>query len=78
MTTLTIRLPDDTGQRLKQLAAAKGISVNKLIEELSTAALAAHDAETRFRLMAAGADKVAALSLLARLDAQDRGADGSH
>jgi len=74
MTTLTIRLPEDTSQRLKQLAASKGISLNKLMEELSTAALAAYDAETRFRVMAATADRQSALNILARLDALDRGA----
>ena len=72
MTTLTIRLPEDTSQRLKQLAASKGISLNKLMEELSTAALAAYDAETRFRIVAATADRQAALSILARLDGLDR------
>ena len=72
MTTLTIRLPDDTGLRLKQLAASRGISLNKLIEELGTAALAAYDAETRFRALAAGADRNAALDILARHDELDR------
>jgi predicted transcriptional regulator len=71
MTTLTIRLPDDTSLRLKQLASSRGISLNKLIEELSTAALAAYDAETRFRTLAASADRNAALDILARLDALD-------
>jgi hypothetical protein len=68
---LTIRLPDDTSLRLKQLAVSRGISLNKLIEELSTAALAAHDAETRFHVLAAGADRNAALDILARLDELD-------
>jgi len=40
MTTLTIRLPEDTTLRLKQLAASRGISLNKLMEELGTSALA--------------------------------------
>ncbi len=71
MTTLTIRLPEDTAVRLKQLAASRGISLNKLVEELGTAALAAHDTETRFRLMAKAGDRQAALDILARLDAQD-------
>ena len=53
MSVLTIRLPDDKHERLKELAKAKGISVNKLIEELSTIALTEFDAETRFRVMAA-------------------------
>ena len=36
MSTLTIRLPDDKHSRLKALASHKKISINKLIEELST------------------------------------------
>ena len=71
MSTVTLRLPDDTRQRLKQLAASRGISLNKLLEELSTAAIAAHDAEVRFRAMAAGADRERALTVLDRLDALD-------
>ena len=72
MTTATLRLPDDTCQRLKQLAASRGISLNKLLEELGTAALAAHDAETRFRAMAAFGDRRRAMDVLDRLDALDR------
>jgi predicted transcriptional regulator len=71
MTTVTLRLPDDTCQRLKQLAASRGISLNKLMEELGTAAVAAHDAEVRFRAMAAGADRERALAVLDRLDELD-------
>jgi hypothetical protein len=71
MTTLTIRLPEDTRLRLKQLAASRGISLNKLMEELGTAALAVHDTETRFRLMANAGDRNAALNVLARLDERD-------
>ena len=32
MSTLTIRLPDDKHERLKALAKANSISINKLIE----------------------------------------------
>ena len=71
MSTLTIRLPDDTSQRLKQLAASRGMSVNKLIEELGTAAIAAHDTEARFLAMATSANRDRALSILARLDAAE-------
>ncbi|MFZ0791804.1 MAG: CopG family transcriptional regulator [Chromatiaceae bacterium] len=35
MSTLTIRLPDDTDDRLKVLARSRGLSMNKLVEELS-------------------------------------------
>lgn len=33
--------------RLKQLAVSRGISLNKVMEELGTAALEVHDPETR-------------------------------
>ena len=38
MATLTIRLPDNKHERLRQLAKQRKISMNKLIEELSTIA----------------------------------------
>ena len=68
MATLTIRLPDDKHERLKQLARRRNISVNKLIEELSTIALAEFDAETRFRAMAAQGSREAGLAILNQLD----------
>jgi len=68
MATLTIRLPDDKHERLKELARRRNISVNKLIEELSTIALAEFDAETRFRAMAAKGSQEAGLALLDKLD----------
>ena len=68
MATLTIRLPDDKHERLKELAKRRSISVNKLIEELSTIALAEFDAETRFRAMAAKGSQQAGLALLDQLD----------
>ena len=68
MATLTIRLPDDKHERLKELARRRNISVNKLIEELSTIALAEFDAETRFRAMAAKGSQEAGLALLNQLD----------
>ncbi len=36
MSVLTIRLPDDQHERLMALAAHRGVSMNKLIEELAT------------------------------------------
>jgi plasmid stability protein len=67
MNTLTIRLPDDLTNRLKSTALSRGISVNKLITEISLQALTSLDAETRFKLMAADADIPAALRVLDRL-----------
>jgi hypothetical protein len=68
MATLTIRIPDDKHSRLKQLAEAKGISVNKLIEELSTIALVEFDTYNRFRAMAAVGDRQTGLQLIDKLD----------
>jgi predicted transcriptional regulator len=70
MSTLTIRLPDDTTERLKALARRRGLSVNKLIEELSTQALASWDTENHFRTLAATGDVQQALAILDRIDAQ--------
>ncbi|MFM7108209.1 MAG: ribbon-helix-helix protein, CopG family [Planctomycetaceae bacterium] len=69
MTTLTIRIPDDTAARLRQLAKHRGISLNKLMEEFSTMSLAEFDTETRFRLRAVKASPTRGLSLLEKLDA---------
>lgn len=69
MATLTIRLPDEKHSRLKELAQSKGISINKLIEELSTLALAEFDANTRFKAMAATGNPEEGLKILAKLDA---------
>ena len=53
MATLTVRLPDDKHERLKILAKNKGISLNRLMDELATTAIAENDAYTRFKVRAA-------------------------
>ncbi len=68
MATLTIRLPDDKHNRLKALAQHKHVSVNKLVEEFSTQALAEFDSEVRFRTLASRGDIKKGLSLLDTLD----------
>ncbi|GAB4269992.1 MAG: ribbon-helix-helix domain-containing protein [Methylomicrobium sp.] len=68
MATLTIRLPDDKHNRLKALAQYRHISINKLVEELSTQALAEFDSEVRFRALAAKGDKSKGLELLDKID----------
>ncbi len=68
MATLTIRLPDDKHGRLKALAQHRRISVNKLIEELSTQAIAEFDSEVRFRALASKGDIDKGLQLLDTLD----------
>ena len=48
MSILTIRLPEDKHERLRALAQRRKISVNRLVDELATVALANHDAHARF------------------------------
>ncbi len=69
MATMTIRLPDAKHDRLKQLAEQRGLSLNKLFEEWSTIALTEHDAETRFRILAAKGNPSRALQILDKIDA---------
>ena len=76
MATLTIRLPDDTHARLRQLAQQRKISLNKLIEELATTALTEFDVETRFRARGVRGSVAEGLRLLDKLDAADE-ASGS-
>jgi predicted transcriptional regulator len=64
MSTLTIRLPDDKHERLKALAEARNISVNKLIDELATVAIANHDSRLRFEVRAPRGSVRKALALL--------------
>ena len=68
MSTLTIRLPDDKHERLKALARSNSISVNTLIDELATVALANYDARVRFETRASRGDPARALDLLEKLD----------
>ena len=68
MATLTVRIPDDKHERLKALASHKNISINKLMEELSTQALAEFDSEIRFKALAATGNKARALKLLDKID----------
>ena len=68
MGTLTLRLPNEQHERLKTLAARRGVSLNRLFEELSARALAEFDAETRFRARAVHGDPQAGLALLDGLE----------
>ena len=73
MPTLTLRLSDDTHERLISMAQYRKISVNKLIEELSTQALAEFNIKTRFRVLAATGNIKNGLELLDKLDDHFRG-----
>ena len=68
MSVVTLRLPEGKHERLKHLAKARGVSVNKLLEELSTVALAQYDVEVRFRGMASKGARETGLALLDKLE----------
>jgi len=51
------------------MARSRGLSVHKLVEEMSAQALAAWDTENRFRTLAAQGDVQQALAILDRLEA---------
>jgi hypothetical protein len=68
MSTLTIRIPESKHARLRRLADSRGVSMNKLIDELATVALAQHDAEIRFRALAATGSVRRGLALLDKID----------
>lgn len=68
MSVITLRLPDDKDERLRHHAERRGISVNRLLDELTTVALTQHDVEAQFRAAAARGSKKRALSVLGKLD----------
>jgi predicted DNA-binding ribbon-helix-helix protein len=68
MSVLTIRVDEEKHTRLRGLAKQRGVSLNKLIDELATVALVQHDTETRFRVLAARGSKGRGVALLDKLD----------
>ncbi len=68
MSTLTIRIPESKHARLRNLAKARGVSINRLMDELATVALAGYDSEVRFNAMASRGSRKTGLALLDKLD----------
>ena len=68
MATMTIRLPEAKHQRLRLLAERDGVSLNKLVDEWASVALAQFDAETRFSARASRGNPRRGLALLDKLD----------
>ena len=68
MSTFTIRLPDSKHEWLKEVARARGLSINKFIEKLTTFAIAQQDALTRFTLRTSRGDVDKGLQTLDKLD----------
>lgn len=71
MATLTIRMPDDKVERLKILARARGISLNKLIEEWANMGIAEFDSHARFLARAARGSRERGLATLRELERRD-------
>lgn len=68
MSVITLRLPDEKHNRLRHLAEARGVSVNRLLDEIATVALTQHDMETAFRATAALGSRKRGLAVLDKLD----------
>ncbi len=68
MATLTVRLPDDKHERLKILARQRGISLNKLMDEMATRLLTEYDTHTRFQIRASRGSVESGLKLLDKLE----------
>lgn len=77
MATMTIRLPDSKHDRLRRLAESHGVSLNKLVDEWASMALAQFDAETRFRARAARGSAKRGLALLDQLDRVKKSTDAT-
>ena len=71
MSVVTLRLPDDQHQRLKAMAQARGVSLNKLFETLTAQALTENDTELRYRRLAASGSAKRGIELLDKLQQFD-------
>lgn len=65
---ITLRVPGDKHARLRKLAAARGLSVNRLLDEIATVALTQHDVETAFLAAARRGSREKGLVVLNKLD----------
>jgi len=65
---MTIRIPDKKHERLRLLAERHGVSLNKLVDEWASMALAQFDTENRFEIRAARGNSKRGLALLNKLD----------
>ena len=72
MSVVTVRLPEDQHQRLKAMAQARGISLNKLFEQLTAQALTENDIELRYRRLVATGSPARGLELLDKLDRSEQ------
>ncbi len=71
MSTLSVRLPDDVADRLKNLASNRKVSLNKLMNELSTKALLEEEAKQQFLAAQLRGNRKRGLKMLDELDTLD-------
>ena len=71
MHQFTVRMPEDRVNRLKELAKNRGISLNKMVEEWATMAIAEFDAHASFMARQARGSRERGLAALAELDRRD-------
>lgn len=72
MSSLTIRIPESKYNRLRSLAKARGMSVDRLMDELATSALTQYDTETRFEALAQRGSRKRGFALLDKLGRPSR------
>ena len=72
MSTLSVRLPNDIADRLKDLASNRNVSLNKLMNELSTRALLEEEAKQQFLAAQLRGSRKRGLKMLDELDTLDR------
>lgn len=70
MSVVTLRINAAKHARLKQLAASRNTSVNRLLDELATVALVQHDMANQFHTAARAGSPARGLALLKKLDRQ--------
>lgn len=68
MSTVTLRIPDDKHNRLKSMAKSRGVSLNKLIDEMATMAITEHDTYTRFLVRSSRGSAEEGLRLLDKIE----------
>jgi len=77
MATITLRVTDQKADKLKKLAEKMDVSVNKLLDELTTVAITHDEAHMRFQIRAERGSRDRGLATLDKLDAYFSG-DQSH
>lgn len=65
---MAIKIVVDTNVFVSALTSATGVSLNRLVDDLSSMALAQYDAEVRFQVLAGRGNATQGLRLLDKLD----------